>query len=69
MNARQINRKLNSMGYDLELWYNRSGGTWVITGTNKNKQYFSNSVYVYRLNHLTFNEWIKEALYQFNKEN
>ncbi len=57
------------MGYDLELWYNRSGGTWVITGTDQSGTWFSNSVYVYRLNHLTFNEWIKEALYQFNKEN
>jgi hypothetical protein len=66
LTSRNINRKLKKMGYDLELWYDRAGGTWVITGTDINGDWFSRSVYLFRLNMMTFDQWIETALHYYN---
>ena len=69
LTARNLNRQLKRMGYEIEFWYDRSGGTWVIAGIDKNGDWFSKATYVYRLNMMTFDEWIDEAISHYNTDN
>ena len=50
------------MGYDLEFWYDRSGGQWVIEGTDHNGEWFTRGVGVFALHQLSFAQWIDTAL-------
>ena len=68
LTAKNLNDELKRMGHVLEFWYDRSARTWVISGINKNGDYFSRSTFIFRLDMLTFDEWINDAISYFNTD-
>ncbi len=58
----KLHKRIKELGYDLEFWCDRSGGQWVIEGTDKNGQWFTRGVGVRWLHHLSFQQWIETAI-------